>query len=394
MNKKKEMDNCNINILDINKQIINKFNEEKKNINMYIEQLQNINENLKINNLSKNINLELIDKKKELENYINDLNQNNIINFYLSETILIIEKYKNILNTPLKISFTGKIDKNIIKERNILVLEYINIIQKYIINKYKYIYIDYSNIINMKNQILQNYSIKPNYNNYENIFCNNCKNSKDFENYDDNIFICTKCSAEHLSMKYNSTYRDTTRINVSSKYLYDRLLHFKEMLAQFQGKQNSNIEQQVYDSIEKQLILNHIISDDKNINKIERFKNVTKEHIMMFLKETGYSKHYENVNLIHYQLTGQKPNDISHLEHKLINDFEILTETYDKLFKNLSRKSFINYQYILYQLLIKHKFNCKEDDFAILKTIDRKSFHDDIYKSIANKCGWTYKSNF
>ena len=40
---------------------------------------------------------------------------------------------------------------------------------------------------------------------------------------------------------------------------------------------------------------------------------ITKEHIHLFLKETGNSKYYEDVNLIRNKLTGIKSPDISHI---------------------------------------------------------------------------------
>ena len=111
----------------------------------------------------------------------------------------------------------------------------------------------------------------------------------------------------------------------------------------------------------------------------------------MFLKELGFSKHYENVVLIHYTLTGLKPDDISHLEDKLLADFDLLIETYDKKFKNkVDRVNFISTQYVLYQLLLRHKHPCRKEDFVILKTVDRKSFHDNICKEIFSSLNWNH----
>ena len=59
---------------------------------------------------------------------------------------------------------------------------------------------------------------------------------------------------------------------------------------------------------------------DKNI----RFKKITRKHIFIFLKELGYSKHYEDIILIHYNITGKKPDNISYLEPKLLEDFDLL----------------------------------------------------------------------
>ena len=112
---------------------------------------------------------------------------------------------------------------------------------------------------------------------------------------------------------------------------------------------------------------------------------------MLFLKEMNYTKHYENVNLIHYNMTGVKPDDISHIEDALLRDFDELAMLYDKLFKNnnkIDRKNFINTQYVLYQLLRRHKHPCNKNDFYILKTNDRKSFHDEICLQLFMILGW------
>ena len=93
----------------------------------------------------------------------------------------------------------------------------------------------------------------------------------------------------------------------------------------------------------------------------------------MFLKETGNSKHYEDAVLIHYTLTGKKPPDISRFENRIINDFDKLVETYEKIFKGeqkIPRKNFINNQYVLYQLLTKYKHPCDISEFNILKTVE------------------------
>ena len=191
-------------------------------------------------------------------------------------------------------------------------------------------------------------------------------------------------------MKNISSYKDIERVNISSKYIYDRRIHFRDCINQYQGKQNSTINQKVYDDLEQQFELHHLLLGDKNTSKNSRFKNILKEHINIFLKELDYSKHYENINLIHYDITGKKPDDISYLEDKLLEDFDILTEHYDKNYKHIDRKNFINTQYVLYQLLLKNKHPCNKEDFTVLKTLDRKTFHDEIMSNIFLQLGWNF----
>ena len=133
----------------------------------------------------------------------------------------------------------------------------------------------------------------------------------------------------------------------------------------------------------------------KGDDKLVRYKKITKDHVLMFLKELEFSKHYENLNLIHYNMTGKKPDDISHLEDKLLADFEILVDAYDKHFRDkVDRTSFISTFIVLYQLLKKHKHNCKKEDFVILKTMERKSFHDDVCGQLFKILGWNFSPLF
>ncbi len=44
----------------------------------------------------------------------------------------------------------------------------------------------------------------------------------------------------------------------------------------------------------------------------------------IFFKELGYTKHYEDTILSHYTLTGKRPDNIEHLEEKLMADFDKL----------------------------------------------------------------------
>jgi hypothetical protein len=263
----------------------------------------------------------------------------------------------------------GKPIKNT-NEKNKLISEYLEIARKYV-----NIDIVPSNLPNEKDK-------------KEKIICKNCQNKKDFEIVDNNVYICSNCSVQQVILKNVSSYRDIDRVNITSKYVYDRKIHFRDCINQYQGKQNSTIEPKVYTDILREFELHHLLVGDETCSMKTRCTNITKEHISMFLKDLGYTKHYENTNLIHYTMTGKKPDDISYLEDKLLDDFDTLTDLYDKKFKHINRKNFLNTSYILFQLLSRHKHPCDTDNFSVLKTIDRKTFHDDIYKALAVELGW------
>ena len=362
-----------IDILNIDMEIHEKFKIEESKLNEYKQKLNESLISIQSINLTTRFRNQLTIFCNELETHISNIESHSIINFYTLETETILERYREILYTPVKTRFIGKVTKNNLEKKKII-NEYIDIVKKYTCASGTY-------DINIQEE------------KQSKISCNNCINKKNFEMIENNTYICLECFSQQEVLLYSTSYKDVDRINISTKYTYDRKVHFRDCFNQYQGKQNCTILPEIYIKLEKEFKKHHLLVDvdDDNISKEQKFRNITKEHIIIFFKELGFTKHYENVNLIHYNLTGIKPDDISHLEDILLQDFDKLTELYDKIFKHemkIERKNFINTQYVLYQLLKRHKHNCKKEDFSILKTIDRKAFHDDICQILFIQLGW------
>lgn len=355
-----------IDILEIDLKIKKKFEDEANKLPEYKNLLQELYQT-KRSNLNSRILCQIDKNIKQIEDNIRMIESRDKLNFYIIESTEYLENYKKILRTPMKISFIGGNNKENNIEKRKIIDKYLDIVQKY-----------------------DKTFVKTNNNKQNTKICNDCGNKKDFI-IDDNIYICSVCGTQLDILLSTTSYKDIDRVNISAKYTYDRKVHFRDCINQYQGKQNCTIEPKVYEQLEDIFERHHLLIGDKKTRKEIRFSNITKEHILMFLKELGFPKHYENVILIHYNMTGKKPDDISHLEDKLLADFDLLVETYDKLFKNrVSRVNFISTQYVLYQLLLKHKHPCKKEDFVILKTMDRKSFHDSIAAELFSALHWSF----
>lgn len=358
-----------IDILNIDKNIRDKWklNEDKMNeINTNISEMNEILKDLTLSlHIIKDLKAKIIElekEKKEYENYKNNLN------FYIMDVTPILETYKKNVK-PKKISFMSKKENN--NETRSIVKQYLEILENYNIS-----YEELNEIVSTNNKS----PVKKKE-------CKKCKSTQNLlYNEYNNVEICEYCGTQEEKSYKSSCYKDISRVNISNKYTYERRVHFKDCINQYQGKQNSNIDEKVYIDLEKQLELHGIIKIKNESNDLKsRFFDVSKEHILLFLKETGHSKYYEDVVLIYHKLTGKKVDDISHLEDQLMEDFDKISDVYDTKFKftgKIERKSFINTQYVLFQLLRKHKYPCKKKDFNMLKTLDRKSFHDDIVKEI------------
>jgi hypothetical protein len=354
-----------LDILNIDHKIRNNFEKEEQKLPLYREKLNELIITSKNSNIPIHSKMDLEKNIKDLTDTVEKISSNRDLNFYITETAELLENYKSILKTPIKISFTGP-QKQEDNDKNSIIDKFIDIAQKY-----------------------HKIYTKPKDKKFR-MICDNCPNKKDFI-IEDNAYICTDCGSQQEKIENTTSYKDADRVNISTKYTYDRKVHFRDCINQYQGKQNCTIDLKVYEDIEDIFTRHHLINGDKTLKKSIRYSKITKDHILMFLKELGYSKHYENVILIHYNLTGKKPDDISHLEDRLLNDFEILVETYDKIFKNkVSRVNFISTQYVLYQLLQKYHHPCKKEDFVILKTMDRKSFHDTICRELFSLLGWSF----
>ncbi|QNH08692.1 282R [Invertebrate iridescent virus Kaz2018] len=379
------MINEDIDILSLDNKIKLHFESEVQKYKRYNERLLCIENILKIENLRPKILLDLLMDKKYLEKKLVNLSN---LDLYSIETSDIIHRYLTIINTPLNIEVALTSQKpteinNLVLKRRETVQEFIKVAKSYLTEP-----------LLKSLQLIGNFGKEDLLNSIP-VVCT-CGNDKDFYK-DDDIYICQLCNAETVKLLNSSSVNDGGRINVCNKYTYDRKVHFKDCINQYQGKQNTNINPRIYDELEEQLV-NHQIIEPANkkdkygnpISQSKRFKIVTRAHILFFLKELGYTKHYEDTILIHYTLTGKRPDNIEHLEEKLMADFDKLTEQYDLLFKDIERKNFINTQYVLFQLLRKHGYNCNKDDFAVLKTTERKACHDDICKTLFDALGWKY----
>lgn len=355
-----------IDIIQIHNEILKFFKKHSCKLSEYketIKKLQGIYNTYK----NEQINTEITN----LQEYCDNIES---YNFYILQVTPLLEQYKEELSRPIFISFTGTRTEPDNTEKERIERKFIHIIKR--------IYRDIDKVILPLSKDTPSDT------------CSYCK-VESINKITGNNFICTNCGLDNDHLQVIFSYKDTDRINISTKYKYDRCIHFRDCINQFQGKQNSTIDEAVYSALYDKLIQHNLL--DRGVNKEQQYFNVTKQHIYMFLKEIGYSKHYEDINLIYHNITGKPLDDISYLEEVLMDDFDKLSKMYDEIYirqLKISRKSFINTQYVLYQLLRRHKYKCKEADFNFLKTTERKCFHDEVCGTLFQHLGWNFSNVF
>lgn len=378
-------------ILELNTKIENFIEEESLNIEQSKNMLEKVNTllygqfNLRPRMIYKLTNLKdtLTLKIKEHEN----------LKYFQLDIAPMIEKYHDLNKQIMVIPFFNS-NKKIIKEHAVKKEQ----IQQEFIQKIK----DYTNLKNfefmMKNYVPVLRSSPPP--------CI-CGNKTEFIRDEDRA-VCALCSTEQTLISNMSSFSDVGRVNMASKYTYNRKVHFRDCIIQYQGKQKTHIPEEIYTILENKLLEKKIINGSLNLSREKKFEKVTRIMILDILKELeskDIKKFYDDIVLIHHTLTGQPCDNIEYLEDSLLDDFDKLTETYDKVYTNtefgknvdgasnlkiVKRKNFINAQFVLYQLLRKHGHPCNEMDFLTLKTSERKRFHHTICKELFSILGWKY----
>jgi hypothetical protein len=228
----------------------------------------------------------------------------------------------------------------------------------------------------------------------KNTKCENCRAPANYDFVDNNTKVCILCGNVEKIVKYTIHHDDGDRIKLSMKNIQNRKIHFKDCLIKFLGIEILNDSKllQFDELIEK------IKSNFKNVD------NMTRENILLFLKQNKqYEKFNDNITLIYSKITNTQLHELSQNQiNDIVNDFEQLSKTYDDMIYNEEidpkiledRKSFLNSQYIIYQLFKKHKIKCDKKDFILLKTISKKIYHDIICELLYKKLGWNFTPIF
>lgn len=371
-----------INILSLNSIVLQRM-EKEETINE--EKLQLLNNLLMdtSHHLDPSVYQELQEMKKNIM-----YERTTLRTLFFARTHELVNEYTAILKQP--ISHIKENNLPILRRKNELVIGFLDIIRSMAKSK------DWDDLdIPANPEKVDNINLES--------YCSSCENMDEdkFEIDDFNRKTCLNCSTQQYAIETGITHKDYTRINIVGKFIYNRVLHFQDCIKQYQGKQNCKIPDKLYQDLDAKFTAYRLLikDDTTQLPNHIKYSKITRNHIMMFLKELKYTKHYENVNLIYLTLTNKQVDDISHLENCLIDDFKELISLYDEIHgkdkpEELDRKNFMNVQYLLFQLLRRHGHQCQIENFTILKTVDRKLFHDTICKNLFDKLGWKFTPTF
>ena len=213
---------------------------------------------------------------------------------------------------------------------------------------------------------------------YATDICQSCNKGEMIPVEHEGIMVCNVCAKQvtYLIENEKPSYKEPPK--EACFYAYKRINHFKEILAQFQAKETTQIPEEVLENIKQQL--------NKERIPLSKFTNSKAKEV---LKKLGYNKYYEHIPFIKDKLGIKPPTMTPELEETLCNLFMEIQGPYAKFCPD-DRVNFLNYYYTVYklcELLEKSEFLSY---FPMLKDKEKRIEQDDIWKKICEELNWVF----
>lgn len=195
----------------------------------------------------------------------------------------------------------------------------------------------------------------------------------------DSYQFCNQCHTVEpiLTSEEKPSYRDPPK--EITYWAYKRGNHLSEWLAQVQGKETTDIPDEIYD---------RILVDIKK-QRIDNMSDVSPKKVKDILKRLKLNKYYEHIPQIVYRLSGQPmPNFPAELEERLKNMFKMVQTPFLK--HSPKRKNFLSYSYCLRKLLQLLGEDEYMSLFGTLKSNSKLYEQEMIWKKICEELNWEF----
>ena len=208
--------------------------------------------------------------------------------------------------------------------------------------------------------------------------CKFCKKGELIPLANDGLIICNNCSNQlpYLIDCEKPSYKEPPK--EVCFYAYKRINHFREIIAQFQAKETTQISDEIIEKIKQQIQKERI-----DLNKL------TNKHAKEILKRLGLNKYYEHIPFIKDKLGIKPPVMSPELEATLCNLFMDIQGPYAKYCPE-GRVNFLNYYYTIYKLCELLKERQFLPYFPMLKDRDKRVEQDEIWKKICEELNWEF----
>jgi len=208
--------------------------------------------------------------------------------------------------------------------------------------------------------------------------CKSCFKGELIPLDDEGVLLCNNCftNIQYLIENEKPSYKEPPK--EICFYAYKKINHFKEILAQFQGKETTQIPPEVIENLKLQIKKERI-----DMTNLTYYK--TKE----LLKKLGFNKYYEHINFIKNKMGISPPIISQELEETLCNFFMEIQYPYAKHCPDY-RVNFLHYYYVLFKLFELLGENKYLQEIPMLKDREKLIEQDTIWKKICGELDWEF----
>jgi hypothetical protein len=208
-------------------------------------------------------------------------------------------------------------------------------------------------------------------------FCGN----EDLQLYvNESLFCCETCWTVKKVITDNEkpSYKDPPK--EISYFSYKRINHYTEWLNQIQGKETTDIPEEVFEAILAEL----------KKQRITDFKTITRQKIKEILKKLKVNKYYEHIPFILNRITGNPNPYLSvELENKLKEMFALIQVPFLR-HAPLIRKNFLSYSYVLHKFIQLLGQDSLLQYFPLLKSREKLMQQEVIWRKICEDLNWQF----
>ena len=210
-------------------------------------------------------------------------------------------------------------------------------------------------------------------------FCIDC-NLEMLIDYQESVLVCTKCGVFKYYPVYVSSYNHPMKPS-RRKCVYKRYDNFKTILDQFfYGR-----KQLVPDDVMK-AIRNEICNRDNILYNYTI--PLTIPILECILKRNKMMKYKNSIYFIYFKLSGVPTPHITTKEYNMmLKVFDVVSTIYDK-YKPKGRKSFLNYPFVLKQILIMRNMDQYAKNIPKLKTHSKQKELERLWFLITKDPEW------
>jgi hypothetical protein len=192
--------------------------------------------------------------------------------------------------------------------------------------------------------------------------------------------ICPNCGFQDFILidSDKPSYKDPPKEMTS--FCYKRINHLNEFLAQFQAKETTDIDEDIYNEILVEI----------NKERINNMADLTPEKLRIILRKIKRNDYYEHIPYIINQLNGLPPPVISpEVEEIIRNMFKEVQIPFD-LYCPTKRKNFLSYNFVMYKFFELLELDEYLKSFQLLKSRTKLYQQDIIWKNICTYLSWEF----